>query len=101
MQNYCLFIAHTLHIDTVNTFWNAVKYEYQGQKQKIIPLTITQLIEILKGIKMAKLKHKSVTKDNMRVLYEACTQVNSITDSTKWSSFVTTQIHSWQNKIAA
>ena len=101
MQNYCLFIAPTLHIDTVNTFWNAVKYEYQGQKQKIIPLTITQLIEILKGIKMAKLKHKSVTKDNMRVLYEACTQVNSITDSTKWSSFVTTQIHSWQNKIAA
>ena len=40
-QSYCLFIAPRLHQDTVNTFYNSVKYEYEGEKQKIIPMTIS------------------------------------------------------------
>ncbi len=32
--SYCLFIAPTLHRDTINTFWTAIKYEYEGEKQK-------------------------------------------------------------------
>lgn len=46
-DNYCLFIAPVLHRDTVNTFWMSVKYEYEGSKQKIIPLSITQYNTIL------------------------------------------------------
>ena len=45
--NFALFIAPTLHRDTLNTFWMASKYEYEGNKQKIIPLTINNLVEIL------------------------------------------------------
>ena len=101
MQNYCLFVAPSLHQDTMNTFWNAVKYEYQGSKQKIIPITISQLIDILQGIKTAKLNHRKVTKDDMKSLYEACTQLGAIPDSTKWSLFVTKQISDWQKKVAA
>ena len=101
MQNYCLFVAPSLHQDTMNTFWNAVKYEYQGSKQKIIPLTITQLIEILQGIKTAKVNHRKVTKDDMQSLYESCTQLCTIPDSTQWSSFVTKQIVSWSERVAA
>ena len=101
MQNYCLFVAPSLHQDTMNTFWNAVKYEYQGSKQKIIPITISQLIEILQGIKNAKLNNKRVTKEDMKSLYEACTQLASIPDSTKWSVFVTKQISDWQKRVAA
>lgn len=81
--NYCLFVAPSLHQDTMNTFWNAVKYEYQGSKQKIVPITITQLIDILQGIKNAKVNHRKVTKDDMKTLYESCTQLNSISDSTQ------------------
>ena len=96
MQNYCLFVAPSLHQDTMNTFWNAVKYEYQGSRQKIIPLTITQLIDILKGIRTARVNHRNVTKDDMKSLYESCTQLCYIPDSTQWSSFVTKQIVSWR-----
>lgn len=99
--NYCLFVAPSLHQDTMNTFWNAVKYEYQGSKQKIVPITITQLIDILQGIKNAKVNHRKVTKDDMRTLYESCTQLNSISDSTQWSSFVTKQIVSWKERVTA
>lgn len=99
--NYCLFVAPSLHQDTMNTFWNAVKYEYQGSKQKIVPITITQLIDILQGIKNAKVNHRKVTKDDMKTLYESCTQLNSISDSTQWSSFVTKQIVSWRERVTA
>lgn len=99
--NYCLFVAPSLHQDTMNTFWNAVKYEYQGSKQKIVPITITQLIDILQGIKNAKINHRKVTKDDMKTLYESCTQLNSISDSTQWSSFVTKQIVSWKERVTA
>ena len=101
MQNYCLFVAPSLHQDTMNTFWNAVKYEYQGSKQKIIPLTIAQLIDILCGIRIAKVKHRKVTKDDMRSLYESCTQLCSIPDSTQWSQYVTKQIVIWRQKVVA
>ncbi|HIR22918.1 MAG TPA: AlwI family type II restriction endonuclease [Candidatus Scatosoma pullicola] len=101
MQNYCLFVAPSLHQDTMNTFWNAVKYEYQGSKQKIVPITIAQLIDILQGIKNAKVNHRKVTKDDMKTLYESCTQLNSISDSTQWSSFVTKQIVSWKERVTA
>ena len=99
--NYCLFVAPSLHQDTMNTFWNAVKYEYQGSKQKIVPITITQLIDILQGIKNAKVNHRKVTKDDMKSLYESCTQLCSISDSTQWSSFVTKQIVSWRERVTA
>lgn len=101
MRNYCLFVAPSLHQDTMNTFWNAVKYEYQGSKQKIIPLTITQLIDILQGIRLAKVNHRKVTKDDMKSLYESCIQLCSISDSTQWSSFVTKQIVSWRERVTA
>lgn len=101
MQNYCLFVAPSLHQDTMNTFWNAVKYEYQGSRQKIIPMTITQLIDILQGIRLAKVNHRKVTKDDMKSLYESCTQLCSISDSTQWSSFVTKQIVSWRERVTA
>ena len=101
MQNYCLFVAPSLHQDTMNTFWNAVKYEYQGSRQKIIPMTIAQLIDILQGIRLAKVNHRKVTKDDMKSLYESCTQLCSISDSTQWSSFVTKQIVSWRERVTA
>jgi len=53
-HNYAIFIAPALHRDTINTFWTSVKYEYEEKKQKIIPLTISQLIEILKIVKNVK-----------------------------------------------
>lgn len=46
-DTYCLFIAPTLHRDTINTFWMSIKMGYEGITQKIIPLTIEQYTNIL------------------------------------------------------
>ncbi len=49
-ETYCLFIAPDLHRDTVNTYWNSVKYEYEGTKQRIIPMTINQFLILLDAL---------------------------------------------------
>ena len=60
-DNYCLFVAPKMHRDTINTFWFSLKYEYEGHKQKIIPLTISQIVEILEFIKKQKQENKTFT----------------------------------------
>ena len=46
-SSYCLFIAPKMHRDTINTFWTAIKYEYEGKKQRIIPLSINNFVSLL------------------------------------------------------
>ncbi|WP_321779273.1 AlwI family type II restriction endonuclease [Sulfurimonas sp.] len=57
-ENYCIFVAPKMHRDTINTFWFSIKYEYEGIKQKIVPLTISQIIKILEFIKVLKQQNK-------------------------------------------
>lgn len=45
---YGIFVAPHLHRDTLNTFWSAVHFDYEGRKMKIIPLTVEQYVRILK-----------------------------------------------------
>lgn len=61
---YCIFVAPIIHRDTLNTFWNSNKFSYEGKKQKIIPITLNQYIEILRiarnKIKSNSLNHLSL-----------------------------------------
>lgn len=98
-NNYAIFIAPTLHRDTLNTFWMASKYEYEGNKQKIIPLTINHLIEILSVIIEFKKNKKRFTHiffkellDNINVLVE------KVKDSTEWHENIPKEINLWKKK---
>lgn len=101
LPNYCLFIAPSLHPDTINTFFNSVKFQYEGKKQKIIPITINQLIYILETIKMLQedgktLKHQSVMK-----LYEACSDDEKIENSIMWKDYIEKQLELWRKELVA
>ncbi len=100
-KTYCLFIAPTIHRDTLNTFWMAVKYEYEGQKQNIIPLTInnfTQLLKILVEIKKQGkfLKHSEIS----RLYDEIVNNSQNFTDSNEWLNGIPNTIDSWQKSLA-
>ena len=98
-QSYCLFIAPRLHQDTVNTFYNSVKYEYEGEKQKIIPMTITQLIDILQAIKlMIKGKRKFVHSELMK-LYDTCVDMGKVANSQVWLAHIQNSLAEWTQKI--
>ena len=92
IPSYCLFIAPRLHDDTINTFWFAVKYEYEGSRQKIIPITITELIKILEIFKTAKLNNIKITHKKIMEFYNNCTDIDNISNSTEWRNHISNQI---------
>jgi hypothetical protein len=94
---YALFIAPKLHQDTINTFWIAVKYEYEGKKQKIIPLTISQLIEILEVVKKCKnLNHKKIKE-----FLDDVSNVNHISSSKEWIGNIPNKIKKFKENLCS
>jgi len=84
-NNYCIFVAPKMHRDTINTFWFSIKYEYEGQKQKIVPLSISQIIEILEYIKVLKQENKSFLHSQFQDLLENIVNIkDSVITSDEW-----------------
>ena len=92
---YCLFIAPRLHQDTINTFYTSVKYEYEGKKQKIIPITISQLIMILQRIKLMTQQHITFKHSSLMKLYDTCVDMSNIANSQGWLAHVQQSILEW------
>jgi hypothetical protein len=103
-QSYCLFVAPKIHRDTGNTFWVSVKYEYEGQKQKIIPLTLQQFIEILQYLLQAR-KQKSnyfISHKQMQELFDSIISSSErLTKSDDWLATIPAIINKWVKSIAA
>ena len=97
---YCLFIAPKMHRDTVNTFWTAIKYEYEGRTQKIVPLSINNFVSLLKILVRIKADNKFLKHGEIVRLYdEILDSSNSFTDSSEWLRNIPSTISSWQQSI--
>ncbi len=93
---YCLFIAPSLHQDTINTYHTSVKYEYDGAKQKIIPITIAQLIEILKTVYKFKVGNIDFKHEYIKKLYDDILEVATRESASNWISKIPESISEWQ-----
>ncbi|MCD7747263.1 MAG: AlwI family type II restriction endonuclease [Firmicutes bacterium] len=98
-QNYCLFVAPSLHVDTVNTFYMSVKYEYEGKPQKIIPVTIAQLEDILKSVKQLSIQGKKFRRSDMQNLYERCTDIKNVSNSSTWLDYIANELCEWESML--
>ena len=98
--SYCLFIAPKLHRDTVNTFWTAIKYEYEGQPQKIIPLSIGQFVSILKVLLQMKSEKRFFQHAEISRLYDGILDSSkSCSDSNEWLQNIPNAISAWQETL--
>ena len=98
--SYCLFIAPTLHRDTINTFWAAIKYEYEGRPQKIVPLSINHFVSILKTLVQIKTENKFLKHSEISRLYdEILDSSNSYNDSSEWLQSIPRTSSSWQESL--
>jgi hypothetical protein len=98
--SYCLFIAPTLHRDTVNTFWTAVKYEYEGKPQKIVPLSINQFVSILKILLKMKNDKKFLRHSEISRLYDEILQSSkSYNNSGEWMKSISETISTWGESL--
>ena len=100
IPSYCLFVAPRIHQDTINTFWMSVKYEYEGSKQRIVPITITELVDLLEVIKAAKSKGIKVPHSEMMDFYNKCVDIIGIADSTAWRTHIANEICCLKKKYA-
>ena len=101
-ETYCLFVAPQIHRDTVNTFWNAIKYEYEGSKQKIIPMTITQFVILLETLLALKKKGLHFKHAELLRLYEQIIEMSEeATRSDEWVEKIPEAITSWKNTLLA
>lgn len=84
-ENICLFIAPKIHRDTFNTFNTSNKHDYEGKKQKIIPLSISQFIELLKVVLKKKIEKNPITKEEFKLLLdEFYKKIISVINSEEW-----------------
>ena len=97
---YCLFVAPKLHRDTINTFWTAIKYEYEGQKQRIIPLTINIFVELLKILIEIKQNGKFLRHKELFSLYDEILEASkNLSDSNEWIKNISNTITSWKEGL--
>ncbi len=100
-KTYCIFIAPTLHRDTINTFWTSVKYEYEGTKQKIIPLTINNFIKLLTILYETKQNGRSFKHSDLEKLYEdVLLKTETVTSATEWIGIIPNVISNWQENLS-
>ena len=99
--SYCMFIAPKIHVDTINTFWNAVKYEYRGDRQKIIPLTISLFIQLLLVLKKYKNKNNKVFphKELMKLYGNIINITETVNNSDEWLQKIPHTIKEWEQCI--
>jgi hypothetical protein len=84
-KSFCLFIAPKIHRDTFNTFNLANKYEYEGAKQRIIPLTINQFLIIMNRVLLKKEEKKPITQEEFKnILERLYLVITSIKDINNW-----------------
>lgn len=97
---YCLFIAPRLHADTIETFWTAVKINYRGAKQRIIPLSITQFIRLLEVLLEIRRQGQTFKHQDLLNLYDdiiSFTERVEISDD--WVDGIPQIISSWRNAM--
>ncbi|MFW6009468.1 MAG: AlwI family type II restriction endonuclease, partial [archaeon] len=99
-ENFALFIAPSLHRDTLNTFWFSCKYEYEGTKQKIVPIRIKDLIVILETIIRYKEEGiKFTNKELRKLLNNISSLVFEIDSADEWQNAIYREIKKFKNII--
>lgn len=99
-NTYCVFIAPYLHRDTLNAYWVANKYGYEGQKQRIIPIRIAQYVKILSLIDKAMQQGRNPNHEKYKNLltrfYSSC---ESMDDAHQWVDSFDSLIDEWGDTL--
>lgn len=88
-DTYCLFIAPSLHEDTIRHFFINTKYGMGNGPLKVVPVTISDVIRILSSVGAGMLKGKTYSEDDLLLFYKNVTDVTNIDGDKEWRSHIT------------
>ncbi len=98
---FALFIAPSIHRDTINTFWIAVKHEFEGRSQRIVPLTIEQFCTVLEVCVECKERGRSLTKDDiLGLLWRVVELTEKVGSSTEWNERIPAALGEWKREVS-
>lgn len=98
--SYCLFIAPRVHEDSAETFWVAIKHGYHGISQRIVPITISQLINLLEILVNIRGLGKRLAHKELFYLYDRIiTLTDSVSDSREWMEKIPETVDSWGDQM--
>lgn len=98
-DSYCLFVAPRIHRDTLNTFWYSLKYEYEGLKLKIIPLSLRRFEEVMYVLRKLEQNNLSFSRNDIKDLFDLICNVNEINSSSEWWTHINEAFASWKTKL--
>ncbi|MEH7276658.1 AlwI family type II restriction endonuclease [Neobacillus vireti] len=100
-QTYGLFLAPSLHRDTINTFFGNVKYPiFEGQTLAIIPLTLKNYARMIHKIYLIRDNGAPFTHHDLSKLLSALHKIatEKIDNSTQWVAAIDQYIESFCNQ---
>lgn len=99
-KSYCIFIAPNIHEDTNNYFWFSIKQGYDGKKQKIISLDLSNFINILEFfIKIIEEGKKFDHEKILLLLDKILSDANKKNSSEEWLNSIPYQIQEWKKEF--
>lgn len=94
-STYCLFVAPFIHRDTLNTFWVSNKYEFEGKRQRIIPLSLSEFVDFLR-VARDKIENGSLDHSSIQHILETIDMtVDDHSDSVQWRHSIKDLITAW------
>jgi len=97
---FCLFLAPRVHQDTYSQFWFAVRYEYDGHPQKIIPLDFDQFVSVINSILKRIRKYNRFSHSLLKELFErATTGLNYIRGYNEWRNHLQQVVQEWCQEV--
>ncbi|GIV08827.1 MAG: hypothetical protein KatS3mg019_0918 [Fimbriimonadales bacterium] len=93
---FCLFLAPRIHQDTYSQFWIAVRYEYGGQPQRIVPLSFEQFAAVIQAASRRLREHQHFSHQLIRILLEdATTGVDNLQGYNEWREHIRNTVRKW------
>ncbi len=85
----CIFIAPSINNDTYSIFFNSVVHEYDGRKQKIVPITTQQFANILrKLLKNIEKEEKNTHEELLKLFNELINKAEVARGFTEWANMI-------------
>ncbi len=97
---YCLFIAPSMHTDTINTFLSSIRSGYEGKNLQIAPLTIGQLVEIMELLLNLRIEKRFFPHLELQRLFDEIIKLTeNINESKVWLSSIQEVIDAWKESL--
>lgn len=92
---YCIFVAPYIHRDTLNQFWVSNKYEFEGSRQRIVPMTVSEFVDLLRKAR-EKISNNELGYATLELfLSNVSNAVDTHADSAQWRENIKDLVAAW------